>query len=130
MPTRFTDHTGTGTAAARPAAGTVPQGYLYFASDTGQVSKSDGVSTWTTVLTSTGSAVTDATIATSDITTNNVSISKHGWAPKAPNDATKYLDGTGAYSVPAAAAVAAAARSCRRRSRPTPRSASPRSRPS
>jgi hypothetical protein len=48
-----------------------------------------------------GSSVTDATIATSDITTNNVSITKHGWTPKAPNDATKYLDGTGAYSVPA-----------------------------
>jgi hypothetical protein len=48
-----------------------------------------------------GSSVTDATIATSDITTNNVSITKHGWTPKAPNDATKYLDGTGAWSVPA-----------------------------
>lgn len=45
--------------------------------------------------------VTDATLSTSDITTNNVSTSKHGFAPKAPNDATKYLDGTGAYSVPA-----------------------------
>lgn len=48
-----------------------------------------------------GSSVTDATISTSDITTNDVSITKHGWAPKAPNDATKYLDGTGAYSIPA-----------------------------
>lgn len=48
-----------------------------------------------------GAAVTDATISTSDITTNNVSITKHGFAPKAPNDATKYLDGTGAYSTPA-----------------------------
>jgi hypothetical protein len=46
-------------------------------------------------------AVTDATISTSDITTNNVSTAKHGWTPKVPNDATKYLDGTGAYSVPA-----------------------------
>lgn len=36
----------------------------------------------------------------SDVTTNNVSTTKHGFAPKAPNDATKYLDGTGAYSVP------------------------------
>lgn len=47
------------------------------------------------------SAVTDAQLSTSDITTNNVSTSKHGFAPKLPNDATKYLDGTGAYSVPA-----------------------------
>jgi hypothetical protein len=47
------------------------------------------------------SAVTDAKLSTSDVTTNNVSITKHGFAPKAPNDATKYLDGTGAYTVPA-----------------------------
>lgn len=45
--------------------------------------------------------VNDATITTTDVTTNNVSTTKHGWAPKAPNDATKYLDGTGAYTVPA-----------------------------
>lgn len=48
-----------------------------------------------------GSSVTDATLATSDITTNDVSTSKHGFAPKAPNDATKFLNGTGAYSTPA-----------------------------
>lgn len=36
-----------------------------------------------------------------DITTGNVSTTKHGFAPKLPNDATKYLDGTGAYTVPA-----------------------------
>ena len=52
-----------------------------------------GVTTW--------AAVTDALLSTSDITTNDVSTSKHGFAPKAPNDATKYLDGTGAWSVPA-----------------------------
>lgn len=46
-------------------------------------------------------AVTDALLSTSDITTNNASTTKHGFAPKYPNDATKYLDGTGAYSVPA-----------------------------
>jgi hypothetical protein len=37
----------------------------------------------------------------SDVTNGNVSTSQHGFAPKAPADATKYLDGTGAYSVPA-----------------------------
>jgi hypothetical protein len=47
-----------------------------------------------------GGTATDATLSTSDITTNNVSTSKHGFAPKAPNDATQYLDGTGNYSVP------------------------------
>lgn len=50
---------------------------------------------------STNTGVTDATLPTSDITTNNVSTSKHGFAPKLPNDATKYLNGVGAYSVPA-----------------------------
>jgi len=45
--------------------------------------------------------VTDANLTTTDVTTNDVSTTKHGFAPKAPNDATKYLDGTGQYSVPA-----------------------------
>lgn len=44
--------------------------------------------------------ISDVTISTSDVTTNNVSTTKHGFAPKLPNDATKYLDGTGAYSTP------------------------------
>ncbi len=48
---------------------------------------------------------TDATISVSDVTTNNVSTSKHGWTPKLPNDATKFLDGAGAYSVPPAAST-------------------------
>jgi hypothetical protein len=47
------------------------------------------------------STVTEADQTLADNTTNNVSTTKHGYAPKAPNDATKYLDGTGAYSVPA-----------------------------
>lgn len=51
-------------------------------------------------------AVTDADLSISDITTNNVSTSAHGLVPKAPNDATKYLDGTGAYSRPGAIIVA------------------------
>lgn len=36
---------------------------------------------------------TDATIPISDVTTNNVSSTKHGWAPKSPGDATKFLNG-------------------------------------
>lgn len=46
--------------------------------------------------------VREADLSIADNTTKDVSISAHGFAPKAPNDATKYLDGTGAYSVPAA----------------------------
>ena len=49
----------------------------------------------------TSSAVVEADQTLSDNTTNNVSTSKHGYAPKAPNDATRYLDGTGNYSTPA-----------------------------
>lgn len=39
----------------------------------------------------------EAGLSTSDVTTLDVSTSKHGFAPKAPNDATKFLDGTGAW---------------------------------
>jgi hypothetical protein len=42
----------------------------------------------------------DADVAFSDVTTGNVSTAAHGYAPKAPNDATKYLNGTGAWSTP------------------------------
>jgi hypothetical protein len=35
-----------------------------------------------------------------DSTTADVSTTKHGLAPKLPNDATRYLDGTGLYSTP------------------------------
>lgn len=48
-----------------------------------------------------GATLAEAALATTDITTNNASTTKHGFAPKYPNDATKYLDGTGAYTVPA-----------------------------
>lgn len=42
--------------------------------------------------------VSDANLSFSDITTNNVSTSKHGFVPKAPNDANKFLDGTGSWT--------------------------------
>jgi hypothetical protein len=92
---------GTGVHASRPAASAVGAGGLYSCTTHSLIYQTDGVSTWSTWGTLGGSAVTDATITTTDVTTNNVSITKHGWAPKAPNDATKYLDGTGAYTVPA-----------------------------
>jgi len=45
-------------------------------------------------------AVTDATISTTDVTTNNVTSTKHGFAPKSPADATKFMNGdtTPAYA--------------------------------
>lgn len=53
---------------------------------------------------------TDATLSTSDITTNNVSTSKHGFVPKLPNDATKFFNGVGAFSTPSASATGFATR--------------------
>lgn len=43
--------------------------------------------------------VTDANMTTTDITTNDVSTSKHGFAPKAPNDTTKFLRGDATWAV-------------------------------
>lgn len=45
--------------------------------------------------------VTDDNLSTSDITTNDVSTAKHGFAPKAPNDTAKFLRGDGTWAVPA-----------------------------
>jgi hypothetical protein len=60
-------------------------------------------------------AVTEAKIGLSNVTTNDVSITAHGFAPKAPNDATKFLDGTGAYSTPAGGSSTKIAQSQRKR---------------
>lgn len=50
--------------------------------------------------------VTEAMQVLADNTTQNVSTSKHGYVPKAPNDATKFLNGTGAWAVPSVGSVA------------------------
>lgn len=52
------------------------------------------------VATMNADSVTESDQLLSDNTTNDVSTSKHGYAPKAPNDATQFLNGVGAYSVP------------------------------
>lgn len=46
--------------------------------------------------------VTDADLSTSDVTTNNVTSTKHGFAPKSPSDTTKFLrgDATPTWAVP------------------------------
>lgn len=44
--------------------------------------------------------ISDATISTTDITTNNVSITKHGFAPKAPNNTTTFLRGDATWAAP------------------------------
>src|SRR5438552_3518139 len=90
----------TGLIAGRPAANAVAAGSLYCATDDGHIYQSDGASwsVWASLAAAGG--ITEAQLSLSDITTDNVSITKHGFAPKAPNDATKFLDGTGAYTVP------------------------------
>lgn len=47
-----------------------------------------------------GGGIVETDLAFTDITTANASTTKHGLLPKLPNDATKFLDGTGAYAVP------------------------------
>jgi len=42
----------------------------------------------------------ESDLSFTDITTNNVGTSKHGFAPKGTGSSTQYLDGTGAYSTP------------------------------
>mgnify|MGYP001569000268 CR=1 FL=1 len=46
---------------------------------------------------------TDATIVTTDVTTNNVSITKHGFTPKAPNNTTDFLRADATWATPPAA---------------------------
>ena len=61
-----------------------------------------GDGAWGTTCGGSGTPATDATISISDVTTNNVSTTKHGWTPKLLNDSTKYLNSAGAWTVPPA----------------------------
>lgn len=47
-------------------------------------------------------AVTEGDLSLSDVATADVSIAKHGFAPKAPNDTTKFLRGDASWAVPPA----------------------------
>lgn len=51
--------------------------------------------------------VTEDYVTLADVVTLDVSITKHGLVPKAPNDATKFLRGDGTWAVPAAGAFPA-----------------------
>lgn len=48
-----------------------------------------------------GTGLPDGGLTLTDVTTNNVSTTKHGFAPKGDNNSAHFLDGTGAYSTPA-----------------------------
>lgn len=51
------------------------------------------------------SSVNDSDLALTDITTNNVSATKHGFAPKFPNNTTTFLRGDGTYAAPSVAGI-------------------------
>lgn len=48
-----------------------------------------------------GAAIVEAAITLADNTTNDVSTTKHGFAPKLPNDSSKFLNGQGGWTTPA-----------------------------
>ncbi len=58
-----------------------------------------GAAAWAAGMTG---SIVESNLTIADNTTGDVSIAMHGFAPKAPNDATKFLNGLGLYSVPAA----------------------------
>ena len=45
--------------------------------------------------------VVEDDLSLSDNTTDDVSITKHGFAPKAPNDSSQFLNGLGSWATPA-----------------------------
>lgn len=49
---------------------------------------------------------TEASLTFTDITTNDVTTSKHGFTPKAPNDTTKYLRGDATWAITTAITIA------------------------
>jgi parallel beta-helix repeat protein len=48
-----------------------------------------------------GGQLNESALVLSDVTTNDVSTARHGFAPKAPNDTSKFLRGDGTWAVPA-----------------------------
>ncbi len=99
----FQSAPGTGTVTN---TGTLTDHALIVGNGGVDVSALGSLGTTTTVLHGNASAdpafgaVVEADLGLTNITTANVTTSAHGFAPILPNDATKYLDGTGAYTVP------------------------------
>jgi len=100
---------------------TLAQGEMGYELDTGKLKFGDGSTAWTSlgyfggIITAhntshqsggSDSIKLDDLAAPDDNTALNVSTSAHGLTPKLSNVATQYLDGTGAYSVPAGGADA------------------------
>jgi hypothetical protein len=99
---------GTGGSGTVTHTGSLTADELVLGNGTADIKPLGSAGTTTTVLHGNGAGApsfgavveADITLATSN-TTNDVSTTKHGFAPTLPNDATKYLDGTGNYTVPA-----------------------------
>src|SRR3990167_8725483 len=96
--------------ASEHAAGGGDDVTLTIAQVTNLQSALDGKQAAGTYATGTGTAsgtntgdqtISDATISTTDITTNHVSITKHGFVPKAPNNTTTFLRGDATWATPA-----------------------------
>jgi hypothetical protein len=103
-------HLGIDTHANRPAGNSCPDSSFYSCSTHGLIYKSNyGGNSWATWATLGGAAVTDATIAVTDVTTNNASTSAHGWLKKLSNVSTEYMSGTGVWSTPAGGSALASA---------------------
>ena len=47
-----------------------------------------------------GAAIAEGALSLSDVATGDVDATKHGFAPKAPNDTTKFLRGDGTWAAP------------------------------
>ncbi len=76
-------------------SGDTPQDSLITVDDNGSINIPDGQ---TYKINGSAHAHAESEITFTDITTNNVSTSKHGFVPKAPDDSQKYLDGTGGWT--------------------------------
>jgi len=59
----------------------------------------------TSVTLTNGTGLPEAGLSLTDITTNDVSATKHGFAPKFPNNTTTFLRGDGTYAAPTGSGV-------------------------
>lgn len=88
----FSCLSGDAKPTTHPATGAaLPAGFNSYETDTNKFYQWNG-SAWL--------QLAESMMALTDITAGDVSTSRHGFAPKLPNDATKFLDGTGVFSVP------------------------------